>query len=96
MPSVTIIVSPRHTIKHDTRTYGAGDKIDMPDYEAIELIRSGAAHRPGEEPVFVPTVRPISRAELDKMPPGQVPMHHGLALSGRLYTDPRMQPEGSR
>ena len=87
MSIVTVVVTKRNTIKHDGKVYKPGETSEMIDHEALELIRTGAAHRPGEEPVFVAqTVRPLSPAELAELPPGPVPIHPGTALGPRVFS----------
>lgn len=85
--TMTSIEVPRgRTLRHDGRDYRPGELVEIVDHEAAELIRIGAAIRPGaDQPVPGRVVRPVSRAELDAMPPGPIPVYSDMAVGSRVY-----------
>lgn len=86
MTAITVEVPRGRTIRHDGRDYRPGETVEIVNHEAAELLRIGAAIRPGD-PLPPPgiVVRPISRAELDAAPPGAVPIYSDMAIGGRVF-----------
>lgn len=87
MSTTTIEVARGRTVKHDGQHYPSGSTIALPAEDAAELLRTGGAIRPGDpQPVPGQIIRPVSRAELDAMPPGPIPIGAGMAIGPRVYT----------
>jgi hypothetical protein len=85
--TMTSIEVPRgRTLRHDGKDYRPGELVELVDHEAAELIRIGAAILPGDPPPPPGrVVRPVSRAELDAMPPGPLPIYGDMAIGNRVY-----------
>lgn len=87
MTTTTIEVARGRTIKHDGQHYPAGSTVTLPAEDAAELIRTGAAIRPGDpQPVPGQIIRPMSSAEIDRLPPGPIPIGAGMAVGPRVYS----------
>lgn len=84
---LTAIEVPRgRTLRHDGKDYRPGEVVEIVDHEAAELLRIGAAIRPGDpQPVPGRVVRPVSRAEIDAAPPGPLPIFADMAIGNRVY-----------
>ena len=85
--TMTSIEVPRgRTIRHNGKDFGPGEVVELVDHEAAELIRIGAAIRPGDpQPAPGRVVRPVSRAELDAAPPGPLPIYGDMAVGNLVY-----------
>lgn len=87
MTTTTIEVPRGRTIKHNGENFGPGSKIELASHEALELLRTGAAIRPGDpQPVPGQIIRPMSSAEIDRLPPGPIPIGAGMAVGPRVYS----------
>lgn len=86
MTTTTIEIARGRTVKHDGTSYPAGATIALPAECAAELLRTGAAIRPGDpQPVPGQIIRPLSTAEIDRLPPGPIPIGAGTAIGPRVY-----------
>jgi hypothetical protein len=87
MTTTTLEVARGRTVKHDGQIYPSGSTIALPVEDAAELLRTGAAIRPGDsQPVPGQIIRPMSSAEIDALPPGPIPIGAGTAIGPRVYT----------
>ncbi len=87
MTTTTIEIARGRTVKHDGQNYSAGSTLTLPAAEAAELIRTGAAIRPGDpQPVPGQIIRPMSSAEIDSLPPGPIPVGAGMAVGPRVFS----------
>ncbi len=87
MTTTTIEVARGRTIKHNGQSHAAGSTLTVPAEDAAYLLRTGAAIRPGDpQPVPGQIIRPMSTAEIDRLPPGPIPIGAGMAIGPRVYT----------
>lgn len=86
MSDVLVVVARGRTVVCDGKSYGPGQTVAVMRHDAAQLLSLGHVIRPGDpEPAPTNVVRPVSQAELDRLPPGPVPITAGTAIGPKVF-----------
>lgn len=81
-----VIVARGRTVRADGAVHGPGTELTFSAAEAENLIDLGFVHRPGEQPRIPHVIQPMSASDMDRLPPGPVPLARGMAVGPKVFT----------